>query len=241
VAQPFLDAVKEGLLTEARLGEAATRVLVVKFDLGLFENPYVDAAAAGTIVGSPPFQREALAAQSKALVVLENTRGATMIAAGAKVYLRGVDTAVVKARGFRVVSNPAEAEVAVVRVAAPYQTLHPTFFFGSFQHEGDLDFKETDSTLTMIKATAAKVPTIVVVYLDRPAILTNIVPWAKTLIGEFGVSDAALFDALTGKVRPTGHLPFELPRSMEAVRTQATDVAHDSKDPLYPIGFPNRR
>ena len=237
-AQPFLDAVKAGLLTEERLAEAARRTMVVKFDLGLFENPYVDVATATTIVGSPDKIREAMAAQSRALVVLQNSRGPQMLPrTGAKLFLHGVDTAVARARGYTVVTRAEDADVALIRVAAPFQRLHPTFFFGSFQHEGDLDFKESDSTFMMIKATAAKVPTIVVVYLDRPAILTNLQPLAKTLIGEFGVSDVALFEALTGRVRPVGRLPFELPRSMDAVRAQQVDVPHDSPSPLYPSGY----
>jgi beta-glucosidase len=238
VPQPFLDAVKDGLLTEARLSESAARVMKVKFDLGLFENPYVDPAQATQIVGSPEKIRAATAAQARALVVLENSRGAQMLpSAGAKLFLHGVDSAVARARGYTVVGSADQADVAILRVSAPFQRLHPTFFFGSFQHEGDLDFKDGDSTLTLIKATAAKVPTIVVVYLDRPAILTAIQPLAKVLIGEFGVSDGALFDALTGKVRPVGRLPFELPRSMDAVRAQKTDVPHDSPSPLYPFGY----
>ncbi len=228
----------DGSLSITRLNEAVARIMVVKFDLGLFENPYVDPAQAATIVGNAQYRNEGLAAQAKAVVVLENSRGARMLpAAGAKLFLHGVDSAVARARGYTVVSNARDADVAVVRLAAPFQTLHPTFFFGSFQHEGDLDYKDTDSTLTLLKATAATVPTIVVVYLDRPAILTAIQPLAKTLIGEFGVSDGALFDVLTGKVRPTGRLPFELPRSMEAVRAQKVDVPHDSPSPLYPFGY----
>ena len=236
--QPFVDAVKDGSVAIARLDEAVRRIMVVKFDLGLFENPYVDPAKAATVVGSAAYQREALATQSKALVVLENSRGVQMLPArSAKLFLRGVDTSVARARGFTVVRNAADADVALLRINAPYQALHPTYFFGSFQHEGDLDFKDADSTFQFVNATAAKVPTIVVVYLDRPAILTNLVPLAKTLIGEFGVSDGALFDVLTGKVVPVGRLPFELPRSMDAVRAQSSDVPHDSKLPLYPIWY----
>ncbi len=237
-AQPFLDAVKAGLLTEERLAEAARRVMIVKFDQGLFENPYVDVQRATRVVGSPETLREAMAAQSRALVVLKNDpQVPSLLRGGARLFLHGVDTSTAHARGYTVVTRAEDAELAIFRVSAPFQKLHPTFFFGSFQHEGDLDFKESDSTFTMIKETAARVPTVVVVYLDRPAILTNLQPLARMLIGEFGVSDAALFDALTGRVRPLGRLPFELPRSMDAVRAQQGDVPHDSPSPLYPIGF----
>ncbi len=236
--RPFVDAVNDGTVTVARLDEALRRIMVVKFDLGLFENPYVDATNAGKLVGSPAFQGEALAAQAQAVVVLENTRSPRMLPTGnAKLFLHGVDSTVARAHGYTVVADAAGADVAIIRIHAPYQALHPTFFFGAFQHEGDLDFKAGDSTLALVTATAAKVPTIVVVYLDRPAILTNLVPLAKTLLGEFGVSDGALFEVLTGRVRATGRLPFELPRDMDAVRAQLSDVPHDSKAPLYPIWY----
>jgi beta-glucosidase len=241
-SKPILDAVAAGQITEARLAESARRVMVVKFDLGLFENPYVDAAQAATIVGAPDKRALGVRTQARAVVVLENSRGAQMLpAAGAKLFLHGVDSAEARRRGYRVVSTAEQADIAVMRISAPFQRLHPTFFFGSFQHEGDLDFKDADSTLALVKATAAKVPTIVVVYLDRPAILTAIQPLAKVLLGEFGVSDGALFDVLTGRVRAEGRLPFELPRSMEAVRAQKTDAPHDSESPLYPFGYRSRR
>jgi beta-glucosidase len=80
----------------------------------------------------------------------------------------------------------------------------------------------------------------VTVYLDRPAILTPIRDAARALIVNFGVSDAALLDVLTGRARPQGKLPFELPSSMEAVRAQRSDVPHDSPRPLYRFGFGRR-
>jgi beta-glucosidase len=39
-----------------------------------------------------------------------------------------------------------------------------------------------------------------------------------------------------GKFKPGGHLPIELPSSMEAVRNQKEDMPYDSKDPLYKFG-----
>ena len=57
------------------------------------------------------------------------------------------------------------------------------------------------------------------------------------MLATFGVTDEALFDVLTGAFAPTGKLPFEMPSSMEAVRTQLEDMPHDSRNPLFPIGF----
>ena len=235
---PFVDAIAAGLLTQARLDEAVLCIMRVKFDLGLFDNPYVDPDRADALARDASHQREASRTQSRALVVLERTNGAAMLPPkGARLFVQGMDTASVRARGYQVVGSASEADAAIIRIKAPYQTLHPTFFFGSFQHEGDLDFKDGDSSFALAKATAARVPTVFVIYLDRPAILTALVPLAKTLIADFGASDEAVMDALTGRVKPVGRLPFELPRSMDAVRAQKGDVPSDSPSPLYPVGY----
>jgi len=81
------------------------------------------------------------------------------------------------------------------------------------------------------------VPTSVVLYLDRPAVIPEISAAAKALIGEYGASDAAVLNVVFGVARPEGKLPFELPSSMEAVHNQKADVPYDSGNPLYPFGF----
>ena len=43
-------------------------------------------------------------------------------------------------------------------------------------------------------------------------------------------------DVLFGKATAEGKLPFELPRSKEAVEAQMEDVPYDSENPLYPFG-----
>ena len=45
----LIDAVNRGQLSEDRLSESAYRVLLQKFQQGLFDHPYVDADAAGKI------------------------------------------------------------------------------------------------------------------------------------------------------------------------------------------------
>jgi beta-glucosidase len=87
-----------------------------------------------------------------------------------------------------------------------------------------------------LKTASAHVPTIVSVYLDRPAILTNVRDKAAVLLANFGVSDAALMDVLTGRASASGRLPFELPSSMAAVSAQDPAVPDDSAKPIYAVG-----
>jgi beta-glucosidase len=169
------------------------------------------------------------------MVLLE--AGKALPLTGRKVYLHGVAAEAAKAAGLTVVDDPKKAEVAILRLSAPFQTLHPNYTFGSLQHEGDLGFHDGNADYEALKAVAAaKLPAIVSVYLDRPAILTNIRDKATRLYVDFGVSDQAFLDVVIGTVAALGRLPFELPRSMAAVAAQASDLPHDSTDPLYPIG-----
>ena len=117
---------------------------------------------------------------------------------------------------------------------------HPNYVFGAMQHEGDLGFRNGNAEFEEIKRITAAVPSIVTVYLDRPAILTELKNRAGALIANFGVSDAALLDVLTGAARPEGKLPFELPSSMSEVQAQRSDLPHDTAHPLYRIGYGRR-
>lgn len=234
----IVEAVGNRRVPESRVDAAVIRILTQKFALGLFEAPYVDPRHADAVVGSAVFREAGLAAQRRSLVVLENRDGLLPLAgAKRKLFLHGIDAGVARAHGFEPVDDPASADLAVIRADAPYQMLHPNHLFGRLFHEGDLDFKPGDLTLAIIERVGKVVPVIATVYLDRPAILTSIRDKASVLIGNFGASDTALFDVLTGKARAEGRLPFELPSSMAAVRAQASDAPHDSADPLYPVNF----
>ena len=121
------------------------------------------------------------------------------------------------------VADPAQADLAIIRAPAPYQSEHPNYFFGSRQHEGRLAFLETDAPYAELLRVSAIVPTVFVTTLERPLILTNVRPHTTALLGDFGISDEALLALVTGKVSPQGHLPFELPSSPEAVKQQKSD------------------
>ena len=238
-ADLLVEAVRVGQLTVARLDSSVERILTQKFALGLFEHPYVNPDSAARLVGSNAFQAAALDAQRRALVLLENKGGILPLRSSRplRVYLRGVSADAATHEGWTVVTDPLKADVAIMRLSAPFERLHPQYLFGTFLHEGSLAFKDGDPEYETFKRVSAVVPTIVTVYLDRPAILTPLKDKARALIANFGVSDAALIDVLVGRARPEGKLPFELPSSMEAVQAQRSDVPHDSARPLYPFGF----
>ena len=68
----LLGLVSAGKLSEDRVDLSVKRLLREQFELGLFENPYVDPNRAAYIVGNPSFQRKADIAQRKSIVLLQN-------------------------------------------------------------------------------------------------------------------------------------------------------------------------
>ena len=240
----IVEDVHNGSISEARVRQAASRILLQKFQLGLFEQPYVDETRAAVVAGNKEFVKEGEAAQARAVVLLENrpaaSTGKPLLPASAdkkKIYLYGVAASAAQDAGFTVVADPAQADFALVRAPAPFQSDHPNYFFGSRQHEGRLAYIETDPAYVELLRVSAIIPTVFVTTLERPLILTNVRPHVTALLGDFGISDEALLSLISGKASPQGHLPFELPSSLEAVQRQKSDVPHDSQSPLYPIGF----
>ncbi|WP_270887012.1 glycoside hydrolase family 3 protein [Pedococcus sp. 5OH_020] len=250
----LLDLVKQGRVTEERIDVSARRLLTVKFRLGLFDDPYVDEDEAAVTVGRSDFRDAGYAAQARSVTVLQNamprnamSRNAVLengagpggngdgtllpLARGLRVYAENLAEDAVRAVGTPV-GRPEEADVAVVRLAAPYEP-RSDLFLESWFHQGSLDFPP--GLVARLGRIAAQCPLVVDVVLDRPAVITPLLPVASAVVGSYGTSDAALLDALTGVIPPQGRLPFDLPRSMEQVRRHGEDVpGYD--DPLFAFG-----
>jgi beta-glucosidase len=65
-------AVTDGKIQESRIDQAVGRILALKFRLGLFEHPYVDAGAANAAVEDPAARVLAKKAADESLVLLRN-------------------------------------------------------------------------------------------------------------------------------------------------------------------------
>ena len=92
-AGPVLEAFKIGAkehgeaFMRARLEQSAVRLLRNIFNVGLFENPYLDPAETKEIVGNAAFVKEGYQAQLKSIVMLKNKAKALPIAKGKTVYI----------------------------------------------------------------------------------------------------------------------------------------------------------
>ncbi len=227
--------VKDGKITEARIDESVKRLLKQKFELGLFDNPFVNEEQAGKIVGKPEFVAAGNESQRRAMVLLKNDNKVLPLTAGKhKIYVKNVNKDLAAKYG-TVVDNPKDADFAIIRLQTPWIPVKSDIMMAKMFHHGDLDFKglQKDSILNLLKT----VPTIVDIYIDRPAVIPEISAKAKGLLANFGASDEAVLDVIFGKAKPEGKLPLELPSSMDAVKKQKEDMPYDSKDPLYPFGF----
>jgi beta-glucosidase len=233
--EPLLAAMAAGEVSEARLDASVRRVLIPKFRQGLFDNPYVDPQAAQAAIGTAEDRELAARVQREAQVLLKDG-GALPFAAGAKVWLFGMAPEAARAAGLEVVDEPAQADFAIVRSETPSEMLHPHHFFGSRYKEGRLDFRAGDPAFDALQRASRLVPTVLAIFLDRPAVLTEVQGTADVILANFGASDAAVLDVLLGRAQARGLLPFELPRSMAAVETQDPGRPDDSDDPLYPAG-----
>ncbi|MCB0044054.1 MAG: glycoside hydrolase family 3 C-terminal domain-containing protein [Caldilineaceae bacterium] len=229
-----LKLVESGQLTEARIDQSVWRLLKQKFELGLFDNPFIDEARVAQVFGNPASLAAGLASQSRAMTLLKNEGDVLPLTDGPKVFVKNLDLETA-GEYTQVVDTPEAADFAILRLDTPWVPVETRNAFAAGFHHGDLDFKaEAKAEILELLNTT---PTIVVIYLDRPAVIPEISAAAQALLADFGASDRAVLDVIFGRARPEGKLPFELPSSMEAVRNQQTDVPYDSADPLYPFGF----
>jgi beta-glucosidase len=251
----ILASAKDGGIPMALIDASVRRILRPMFRMGLFENPYVDPDVAKNTVASAKFLEAGLAAQVKSTVLLKNANNVLPVAANRKIYVDGVNRDVA-ARYGTVVDDPKSADLAIIRVASP-STTYP--YGGAFAGGGGGRGGATPAPAPPVstygvtlaygnaanwqvldsirKLAASGTPTVVVVNMDKPVILTEFIDSVPAVLAAFGAGDAALLDVIFGKHSPSGKLPFDLPSDMPSVMAQAADVPFDMDDPLFKFGF----
>lgn len=243
----MVQAVTEGLLSEAQIDASVRKLMKEKFELGLFDNPFVDVDEAERIVGNEDFSRLGNETQRRALTLLTNDDDFLPLSleesrAGSRFYVEGIPAAALEARGLAVADSPAEADLAILRLVSPFKPSTAGGLASSINN-GSIEYNATEKARQA--EIYAEVPTIVDITLNRPAAVPEIADAAAALFVSYGSSHDALLDVIfnVDGWGPEGRLPYDLPRSMKAVEESAEDLHFDTEDPLFRFGhglrYPN--
>lgn len=242
----LLKAIKTGAVKMKTIDYSVFLLLKEKFELGLFENPYVDVENAKKTVGNAEFQKRADVALRKSIVLLRNDENKLPLKAGTKVYFETYFPQKGKAQASQVfipeknewnvvfVQTPDEADVVVVWLSPGAKSL--------FDSKGEpilLSLSKNGINTCYINCLTAQKPSVLVVNYTNPWVINEIynseTPKIKGVLATFGTTTEAVLDIITGKFNPVGRMPFSTPISEEAVQNNRPDVPGYEEGPDYPL------
>lgn len=245
----LLETVKKGMVSEARINESVARLLKEKFDLGIFENPYVDVETAVNTVGNTDFQKKADIAMRKSIVLLRNEASLLPLSMKGdkktKVYFESYydngrtknPITVIKPQ---VANKYPQLEFVDTKEQADVVLLWLTPNMGSLFNtkEGEpieLELSKAKIDVSRVNAITASKPTIIAMNYTSPWVIQEVDNGnLKTILATFGTSQEALLDIITGLFKPTGKMPFSTPKSKQAVLENKSDVPGHMK-PNYAL------
>lgn len=243
----LLETVKTGMVDTALVDASVLRLLIEKFKLGLFENPYVDVETAEKIVGNQKFQERADLAMRKSIVLLRNEAHTLPLKAKTKVYFESYYQKKGAAPGnvymadsrhpynIEFVNTPEAADVILLWLTPGSKSL--------FESDGSpifLSLSKNGIDTGYVNRLSSQKPTILAINYTNPWVIDEIYNPAirshfKSIIATFNTTPDALLDVITGQFNPSGKMPFTTPVSEEAVKHQLSDVPGYLKGPAYPL------
>ncbi len=243
----LLETVKSGMVDMKLIDNSVSRLLMEKFALGLFENPYVDEDAAEKIVGNAKFQARGDLAMRKSIVLLRNETKTLPLKPKTKIYFesyfqrRGATSPSVvyesKDNKYDVefVKTPEEADYVLLWLTPGAKAL--------FQSDGStlyLNMSKNSVDVNYVNTLTGKKPTILAINYTNPWVIDEIYndqtkKNIKGVIATFGTTNEALLDIVLGKFNPTGKMPFTTPISELAVEKQLSDVPGYLKGKEYAL------
>ncbi|MHA6670370.1 glycoside hydrolase family 3 protein [Homoserinimonas sp. A447] len=231
----LIEAVNTGLLQEEQLDPSVTMLVTEMFALGLFEDPYVDPAAAQRVADSVKSQLAADKAHRESIVLMRNDQELLPLTNSelkeTKLFVEVItgedaaeQTTALKAMiseedpAVTVVNTPEEATAAFVWV-------RPSVYEYPDDSTVEIQLGElTEVDVERVKLIEATVPTVLAVNFGNPWVINEIEPGAAAVVGTFNVKAEALLDVIRGRFNPTGKLPMSIPASQAAVEQNASDV-----------------
>lgn len=251
---------------EARLTDSCRRILIAKFKLGIFENPYVDVNNAEKVLGNDEHKAIAKEAAAKSFTVVkyENAtplQGQSIIVAGelakdvralnsgwtAKEPIELTGTSILEAMQAKAGADNVTYIADAASVPADLSGITAVVVVGekSGTHEPSwgadtLEFpQEQVQLIQALDKAGANV--ISVALMNRAYVFSPITEASDSVFLAYrpGVTCGAeaVANALFGETAIRGKLPFQIPASMDQVLAQREDLPKDIIDPLYEYGF----
>lgn len=233
IPELIIELINNNQIDIERINLSIKRIMRDKFKLGLFDDPFVDENEALKICGNKEFKEKAYEAHLKSIVLLKNDN-ILPLDKGVKLYVEGFNNSTSVNNFATLVDNIDDADFVVKRIKTPFDK-RDEYFIENFFRQGRLYYNLEEKK--EIFSFQEEKPSIIILNLERPAILTEISSKSSSLLVEFGSSDEAILDIIFGEYNPSGKLPFELPSSWDAVLDQKEDLPYDSKSPLYNYGY----
>ena len=236
-----IDLVNEGRISEERIDQSVRRILTNKFELGLFENPFVDENLVSELVNRADYIEEGLDAQRKSVVLLSNKDNTLPLPKDISIFVDGMNKDEASNFG-NVVESPENADYVLLFLNTVFNGNQPSGIDRVLDNMlstmfPNMDLNYSDEINEKIERYSRVSKLIIISDLNRPAILTTAYEKSFGLVGTFGVQDLVILETIFGDNNPSGKLPFEIPSSMEAVENQNPDVADDTENPLFVYGY----
>ncbi len=232
--QAVIGAVQDGTISTARIDRSVFRILRMKFQLGLFDNPYTTSAAVDATVGTPAHLATMARISRRSVTLVKNAAGTLPIAPAPGKHVlvtgwgatsTGTVAADLNAKGLTAQAyynsaylgaNPSRSAIDAAVAAAKQNDVVVVTTYNGW---GDVGQQR------LVAALLGSGTPVVVAALGGPYDIAY-VPDTPTYLAAYGYqrpSLTALVDTLVG-ANPTGRLPVTVPRA-------------DGSGPLYPRGF----
>ena len=253
--------VAEGNVPQSRIDDAVSRILRIKFQMGLFENAYTDPALTAQI-GSPEHRAVARECVQQSLVLLKNSAHTLPLAKNLKhlvVIGNGADDLAMQCGGWTITWQGAGQ---LTRGTTVLQAIRQTVSSGTevtFSPDGS-DVKNADAVVALIgeipyaemkgdrtnldlstedealveKAKSSGAPVTTILISGRPLILGSALDASDAFIAAWlpGTEGQGVADVLFGEVKPTGKLPREWPKNNDQLAANKME-----SKPLFKFGF----
>ncbi|GAB2460103.1 glycoside hydrolase family 3 protein [Nocardioides hungaricus] len=223
-----LDAVRSGRISRKRLDASVYRILKHKLERGLFDDPFVDPAAAAQIMGAPRNLAAAQAITDRTTTLVKNDAGLLPLAAGARDVLvtgwgatttatmatalaaRGATTQVLQTG-----TTPAQADIDSAVAAAEDADLVVVSINNAYAVDAatGLPTAAAAAQTRLVRALLATGTPVVVAAMRNPYDVASF-PEAPTVVDTYGYTPGqieSLVRVLYGEVNPRGKLPVSIP------------------------------